>query len=217
MSAKRILMEKVARTRMGATLVLADEGPAEGDPGGKCTQKWPESEIYKGTLFTTVFQKCASHRRRGANFTKKWQKFERKGVVKHERQKENSRSQRTFTKLQLLCRQSFLQTGLGGENSTGVEPQAVFEGDMERAHSEANEQQSDKSKQHLQKLIILKPFGGQKSEIFDRRYSKSFFRIVLPTEGRKHIFTKSCEKFEKNGKIHLACVGWQVWCMHVRS
>ena len=61
MSAKRFLVEKVARTRMGATLVLADEGPAEGDPGGKCTQKWPESEIYKGTLFTTVFQKCASH------------------------------------------------------------------------------------------------------------------------------------------------------------
>ena len=93
--------------------------------------------------------------------------------------------------MQLLCRQSFLQTGLGGENSTGVEPQAVFEGDMERAHSEANEQQSDKSKQNLQKLIILKPFGGQKSEIFYRRYSKSFFRIVLPTEGGEHIFEKN--------------------------
>ena len=56
MSAKRVLMEKVARTRMGATLVLADEGPAEGDPGGKCTQKWPESETYKSTLFTNVFK-----------------------------------------------------------------------------------------------------------------------------------------------------------------
>ena len=118
----------------------------------------------------------------------------RKGTVKHERQKENSRSQTTFTKLQLLCRQSFLQTGLGGENSTGVEPQAVFEGDMERAHSEANEQQSDKSKQHLQKLIILKPFGGQKSEIFDRRCSKAFFRNVLPTEGGERIFIKFAKK-----------------------
>ena len=71
MRAKRVLMEKVARTRMTATLALADEGPAEGDPGGKCTQKCSESDIYKGILFTTVFQKCASHRRHGANFTKK--------------------------------------------------------------------------------------------------------------------------------------------------
>ena len=216
MSAKRVLMENVAKTRVGATSVPADEGPAEGDLGGKCTQKWPESEIYKGTLFTTVFQKCASHRRRGANFTKKWQKFERKGVVKHERQKENSRSHTTFTKLQLLCRQSFLQTGLGGENSTGVEPQAVFEGDMERAHSEANEQQSDKSKQHLQKLIILKPFGGQKSEIFDRMYSKSFFRIVLPTEGGEHIFAKNWKNKWCNAKMHAKCVLQLTFSMQIR-
>ena len=39
MSAKRVLPENVARTRVGATVVPADEGPAEGDPGGKCTQK----------------------------------------------------------------------------------------------------------------------------------------------------------------------------------
>ena len=56
MNAKRVLMEKVARTRMGATLVLADEGPAEGDPGGKCTQKWPEFEIYKGTFLQLFFK-----------------------------------------------------------------------------------------------------------------------------------------------------------------
>ena len=93
--------------------------------------------------------------------------------------------------MQLLCRQSFSQTGLGGENCTGVEPQAVFERGTERAHSEANEQQSDKSKQNLQKLIILKPFGGRKSEIFDRRCSKSFFKNVLPTLGGEHSFEKN--------------------------
>ena len=142
-------------------------------------------------MLTCVFQKCACHRGRGADFTKKLPKFERKGIVKHEKHKENSRSHTTFEKLQSFCRRSFLQTGLGGEKRTRLQPQAVFEGDQERAHSEANEQQSDKSKQHLQKLIILKPFGGQKSEIFDRRYSKSFFRIVLPTEGGEHIFAKN--------------------------
>ena len=70
MNAKQVLMEKVARTRTGAALVPADEGPAEGDPGGKCTQKWPEADIYKGILLTTVFQKCASHWGWGANITK---------------------------------------------------------------------------------------------------------------------------------------------------
>ena len=82
-----------------------------------------------------------------------------------------------------------LQTGLGGENCTGVEPQAVFEGDTERAHSEANEQQSDKRKHNLQKLIILKPFAGRKSEIFD--LSKSFFKNVLPALGGEHTFAKN--------------------------
>ena len=60
--------------------------------------------------------------------------------------------------------------------------QAVFEGDTERAHSEANEQQSDKSKHNLQKVIILNPFGGQKSEMFDRRCSKSFSKMCFPPQ-----------------------------------
>ena len=119
--------------------------------------------------------------RAGSKFYKKCQKIERKGIEKHEKQKENSRSHTTLEKLHFFCRRRFLQTGLGGEKRTRLEPQAVFEGGQERTHSEANEQRSDKSKQLLQKLIILKPFGGQKSEIFDRRYSNSFFRNVLPT------------------------------------
>ena len=69
MSAKRVLMENVARTRVGATSVPADEGPAEGDLGGKCSTKLPEADICKATLLTCVFQKCASHRGRG-DFTK---------------------------------------------------------------------------------------------------------------------------------------------------
>ena len=155
--------------------------------------------------------------RAGSRFYKKWQNFERKAFVKHEKQKRNSRLQRTFTKLQFLCRQSFSQTGLGGENCTGVEPQAVFEGDTERAHSEANEQQSDKSKHNLQKLIILKPFGGRKSEIFDRRCSKSFFKNVLPTEGGEHIFAKNWKNKWCNAKMHAKCVLQLTFLMQIRN
>ena len=80
MSAKRVLVENVARTRVGATSAPTDEGPAEGDLGGKCSQKWPEAAIYKATLLTCVFQKCASHRGRGADFTKSDKIFKEEGL-----------------------------------------------------------------------------------------------------------------------------------------
>ena len=61
--------------------------------------------------------------------------------------KENTKLHTKFIKWQVLCIPSLLQKGLGGENSTGVEPQAVFEGGKKRTHSEPNEQQSNKSEQ----------------------------------------------------------------------
>ena len=103
--------------------------------------------------------------------------------------------------MQVLCIPSFLQTGLGGENSTGVEPQAVSEGGKKRTHSEPNEQQSNKSKQKRQNLLFFWPFGGQNSDFFDRKYSKSFFKIVLPTVARS-TFLKTCDaKSELEHKI----------------
>ena len=99
------------------------------------------------------FSKMCFPPRVRSRFFKKWQKFERKGIVKHEKQKENSRSHTTFTKLQSLCRRSFLQTGLGGEKRTRLQPQTVFGGGKERTHSEANEQRSDKSERKLQEWL----------------------------------------------------------------
>ena len=61
--------------------------------------------------------------------------------------KESNESHKKFINVQVLCIPSFLQSGLGGENSTGVELQAVFEGGKKRTHSEPNEKQSNKSKQ----------------------------------------------------------------------
>ena len=60
---------------------------------------------------------------------------------------ENNKLHTKFIKLPVLCIPSFLQKGLGGENSTGVEAQAVFEGGKKRTHGEPNEQQSKKSEQ----------------------------------------------------------------------
>ena len=90
------------------------------------------------------------------------------------------------------------------------------EGDMERAHSEPNEQQSHKSKRNLQQLIILKPFGGQTSDIFGRRYSKSFFRIVLPTRARSTFFKKCGAKSELDHKNHERGIFKLAFLMQVR-
>ena len=65
--------------------------------------------------------------------------------------------------------QSSLLTGLGGEMCTGVEPQAFFVEPRKRKNSELNGQKSDKSEQEGQKGPSLKPFRGQKADMFDRK------------------------------------------------
>ena len=52
---------------------------------------------------------------------------------------------------------------------TGVEPQAFFVEPRKRKNSELNGQKSDKSEQEGQKGPFLKPFRGQKSDMFDRK------------------------------------------------
>ena len=68
MSAKRVQEAKVPRTHTGATFLLAEKGPAEGVRRGQCTQKLVNAAIFESTLLRIVFQKCASHRGRGAHF-----------------------------------------------------------------------------------------------------------------------------------------------------
>ena len=52
---------------------------------------------------------------------------------------------------------------------TGVEAQAFFDELKKRKNSELNGQKSDKSEQEGQKGPFLKPFRGQKSDMFDRK------------------------------------------------
>ena len=55
--------------------------------------------------------------------------------------------EKQFTNMQVLCIHMFPQNGLGSENCTGLEPQAVIEGDKKRTNSEANGQRSDTNEQ----------------------------------------------------------------------
>ena len=53
--------------------------------------------------------------------------------------------------------------------STAFEPQAFFEELKKRKNSDLNGQTSDKSEQKWQRGPSLKPFRGQKSDMFDRK------------------------------------------------
>ena len=52
---------------------------------------------------------------------------------------------------------------------TGVEPQAFFEEFKKRKNNDQNGQKSDKSEQKGQEGPFLKPFRGQKRDMFYRR------------------------------------------------
>ena len=60
------------------------------------------------------------------------------------------------------------------------------------------------------------PFGGQKSEIFDRKYSKSFFKIVLPMRARSTFFKKCHAKSELDRKNHERCILKLACLMQIR-
>ena len=53
--------------------------------------------------------------------------------------------------------------------STAFEPQAFFEELKKRKNSDLNGQKSDKGDQKGQTRPFLKPFRGQKSDMFDRK------------------------------------------------
>ena len=63
---------------------------------------------------------------------------------------------------------------------------------------------------------MLEAFGGQKSDIFDRKYSKSLFKIVLPMRARSTFFKKCDAKSELDHKNHERGIVKLAFLMQVR-
>ena len=93
------------------------------------------------------FQNHAPQRGREALFTKSKQKMEEEGVESKKKTKKTTDGIRNSQTSMCVACSRFCRRSSRGEKCTGVEPQAVFEGGMERTKSEPNEQQSDKSEQ----------------------------------------------------------------------
>ena len=56
MSAERVQEANVSRTHTRATSLPAEEGPAEEDGRGECTQKYFKTDIFESMLVRIVFR-----------------------------------------------------------------------------------------------------------------------------------------------------------------
>ena len=103
-------------------------GPGGGGSRGKCTQKWPETDIYKATLLTCVFQKCASHVGQGANFTKNVKKLKEKGLKSMKSRKKIGDRTRHSKKCNFFAGDRFCKRGSEAKNARGCSHRLFLEG-----------------------------------------------------------------------------------------
>ena len=61
----------------------------------------------------------------------------------------------------------FADGALGAKNAQDCSQKQYFDAVMERKNGDRNGQKSKKKQIKLQKMLLLRPFGDQKSEIFD--------------------------------------------------
>ena len=76
---------------------------------------------------------------------------------------------------------------LEANNAQVTDESANSERPKKREKGEPSEQSRDRSDSIQQHVPYLSRFEGQKSDIFDRKCLKSFFRNVLPTAARSTV------------------------------
>ena len=96
-----------------------------------------------------------------------------------------------FAEVQVLCIREFLRKGIEAKNARESSQRLFLKGTRSE-HIKSS--RVTRASNIYKRLIILKLFRDQKSDIFARRYSKSFFGIVLPTQARSTFFKKMIRK-----------------------
>ena len=169
----------------------------------------------RGMLFMILllcrFQNPVSHRGRGAFFQKIGRYFIKNGARSMEGTKKTADRIRNW---QNCCNDAyahFCWWGSGGEKCTALQPEAAFW----RGHG-AKKWRSERAKERneqiqFQKMLFLRPFGGQKSEFVDQNRLKPFCKNVFPARAGTTIL-KTCDakselKHEKHKSRQLeACI-----------
>ena len=149
-------------------------------------------------LHSCTFENHAPQLRRESNFQKKSRNNWRKGCVKHEMHKENNKLHTKFIKWQVLCIPSFLQKGLGGENSTGVELQAVFEGARSEHIAKRTSNRATRASNNDKIRSFWSRLGVKKWYFWSKVFEVVFQNCAChPIE--KHIFQNMwCEKWVRS-------------------
>ena len=131
----------------------------------------PKRHIFEAHLFMLLFlcrfENHASHRGRGAYFQKIGWYFVKKGARSMEGTKKTADRIRNCQNCCIDAYTHFCWRGSGGEKCTGLQPEAIF-WCGHGAKKWRSERPKERKKQiKRQKMVLLRPFRGQKSEFFD--------------------------------------------------
>ena len=173
--------------------------------------------IFFMNLHLCRFQNHASHRGRGAFFQKIGRHFVKKGVRSMASTKKTADRIRNWQNYWNDAYTHFCWRGSGGEKCTALQPEAIFW----RGHG-AQKWRSERPKERqeqikLQKMLLLRPFGGHRNKNFDENCLKSFCRNMFPARAGTTILKKCDAKIEqkhdkhKRGSLKLA------FLMHIRN
>ena len=126
----------------------------------------PKRHIFHDFAFVPLSKSCFPPRA-GSIFSENEMIFCKKSCSKHGRHKENSRSYTKLTKLLQRCIHSFLLTGLWGRKMHGTAARSNI---LMRAWSEKiaiGTAKRAKRANTITKMLLSRPFGGQKDKIVD--------------------------------------------------
>ena len=126
----------------------------------------------------------------GSKSAKQIAKLKRSGCIEQYRDDENTKWHTIFTKLHIWCIQLCLQSGLGGENGTRLQPEATFKSGMEQKNGEPSEQSHDRSDSIQQNVPYRSRWRVEKVYLFIKIAWSRFSKLCLPLQ-REAYFCKN--------------------------
>ena len=167
-------------------------------------------------LLLCRFQNHASHRGRGAYFQKIGWYFVKKGARSMEGTKKTADRIRNWQNCCIDAYTHFCWRGSGGEKCTGLQPEAIFwcGHGTKKWRSERPKERKEQIKS--QKMLLLRPFGGQKMKFLIKIVWSRFAKVLSPLEQEQQFWKNVMQKVSWNMKsIKEAVWSLHFWCIFV--
>ena len=111
----------------------------------------------------------------------------------------------------------FCKRGSEAKNARGCSHRLFLEGARSGHIAKRTSNGATRANENYTNGFHKRRLGVKKVILFVRRWSKSFFRNVLPTEGAEHIFAKKWKNKWCNAKMHAKCVLQLTFSMQIGS